>query len=110
MTTKYELEQKLEIHGLPEDATDRYMNGEVVTVVALPGYLPIAPLAYGVALKSGEVIPAISKFLRPYPPMLPNGRGDIDKKSTWAEFDKATGIVSAKVIIARPAADQGETE
>lgn len=93
---KYEIGDKVEVHGLPE--TESYMNGSIGIVVALPGYNNLSPDAYGVRFDSGprvgSTLPAITKFLRPYPPKLPNGRADVDKKTTWAEFDAMTGLRS----------------
>jgi hypothetical protein len=96
--TKYEMSQRVEIHGLPENAADAIYNGCIGTVVALPGYNTLAPKGYGVRFDSGihvgSIVPCIDKFLRPFPPKLPNGRGDIDKLTSWAEFDKVTGLES----------------
>lgn len=95
---KYELGDKVEVHGLPELGTESHLNGSIGIVVALPGYNNLSPLAYGVRFDSGpsvgSTLPAIDKFLRPFPPKLPNGRGDVDKKTTWAEFDAMTGLRS----------------
>lgn len=91
---KYEKNQRLEIHGLPQIGGDQCYNGSIVTVVLLPGYHPGAPKAYGVEFKDGMVRPAVEQYLRPYPPVLPNGRADIDTKVTWEQFDAATGIKS----------------
>lgn len=95
MTTKYEIGQKLEIYGLPDIGTEYTYNGEIVSVVALPGYNKQLPKAYGVLMRNGDVMPAIGKYLRPYPPTLPCGRGDIDQKTIWEEFDRATGLNSS---------------
>lgn len=96
--TKYEVGQRVEIHGLPEFSADAVHNGQIVTVVALPGYNSLSPKAYGVRFDSGpnagKTEPAIPKYLRPFPPKLPNGRGDTDKVTSWAEFDAMTGMRS----------------
>lgn len=91
---KFEVGQKLEIYGLPDIGGDFTYNGEIVVVVALPGYNKALPKAYGVLRKSGDVMPAVETYLRPFPPKLPNGRGDTDEKVTWDEFDKATNLKS----------------
>jgi hypothetical protein len=98
--TKYEMNQKLEIFGLPATSPGSVHNGAIVTVVDLPGYSVAAPHAYGVKFETGfnvgDVLPCSEHFLRPYPPKLVNGRGNLDTKTTWAEFDFATGIDSNK--------------
>jgi hypothetical protein len=93
MTTprRFEMNQKLELHSLAVEF-DIIRNGEIVTVLALPGYDPENPAAYGVLFKDGVLRPCIERFLRPYPPVLPNGRADLDQKSSWEQFQKATGI------------------
>lgn len=95
---RFELNDRVEIYGLPEFSADAIHNGVIGKIVALPGYNRLAKLAYGVEFttgpNAGQVEPCIEKFLRPFPPKLPNGRGDTDKVLTWEEFDKATGLQS----------------
>jgi len=93
---KFEINQKVEIYGLPEvpGAQSSY-NGSIGIILAYPGYHTVATEAYGVLLSNGAIVPCIPKFLRPFPPVLPNGRGDLDTKTTWADFDKATTLTSA---------------
>lgn len=91
----YELGDKVELHGLPEFQGEAMLNGRIGKVVALPGFDADFPECYGLEIPSIQlVVRAVPRFLRPYPPKLPNGRGDIDKKTTWAEFDAMTGLRS----------------
>jgi hypothetical protein len=86
----YEVGQKLEVYGLPVDGGDSAKNGEIVTVAKPKGYLPNFSQCYGVKFKDGKILPAIEKYLRPFPPSC--NRRDIDDGSTWDQFQKATGI------------------
>lgn len=90
--TKYEKNQKLEIFGLADQQA--VFNGSVVVVLTLPGLNPRFPEAYGVLLKNGDATLVHQDNLRPYPPSTPGGRKDLDQKTSWAEFDKATGLDS----------------
>lgn len=92
--TKYEKNQKLEIFGLT-DPNEKVWNGEVVIVLALPGYNKGFPEAYGVLAKDGLLHGVNPRNLRPYPPSIPGGRKDLDNKTSWAEFDKETGLDSS---------------
>jgi len=47
---------------------------------------------YLVMLDSGRMMVVAEEFLRPFPPVLENGRGDIDTKVSWESFEQATGI------------------
>lgn len=85
---KFVIDQKLEIYGLP--AISGMLNGEIVVVKYLPGHSLIVPEAYGVLRTNGEIVSAIERYLRPYPP--DKDRGDMDSPSTWEDFEKATGI------------------
>jgi hypothetical protein len=89
---KYELGQKLEIHSLPNIAELPSLNGSIVFVKSLPGTHAVFTGAYGVLTKEGKIEWVAERYLRPYPPELPNGRGDTDNKSTWEEFRKATNL------------------
>lgn len=97
---KFEMGQRVEIHSLPDFSADSVYNGTIATVVALPGYNTLSPLAYGLRFDDGpnvgKIEPGMPQFLRPFPPKLPSGRADIDKVSTWEDFDKATGLDSSK--------------
>lgn len=90
---KFELGDKAEICNVPPFPGERPLNGLTGIIVALPGYDQNFPECYGLEVEFG-IINANPKFIRPYPPKLPNGRADIDNKTTWAEFDKATGLDS----------------
>jgi hypothetical protein len=92
---KYQLEQKLQIHGLPPESADAHLNGTIVVVVARKGqFHKQLPVAYGILLPSGAVIGGIEKYLRPAPNVPPTSRGDLDRPTSWDEFDTATGINS----------------
>lgn len=93
--TKYEKNQKLEIFGLTAPHETMW-NGEVVIVLALPGYNTSFPEAYGVLARDGLLHGVHRNNLRPFPPTIPGGRKDLDKKTSWAEFDAATGLDSSK--------------
>lgn len=95
---KFAVGERVEIHSLPDFSADAIHNGVIGKIVALPGYNRLAKEAYGVQFDSGpdvgKIEPCLAKYLRPFPPKLPNGRGDTDKVLTWEAFDKATGLQS----------------
>lgn len=91
---KFEIGQKLQIYGCRHLVPDSILEGMIVTVKELPGYdgSKGEEGIYNVVTPGSVSIPVMERFLRPFPPILPNGRGDIDTKSTWPEFEAATGI------------------
>lgn len=103
---KFELGQKLEVHSIPEATEEYSLNGKIVFVTKLPGCSEKWPECYEVVFADRTKRLAFVKNLRPYPPSLPNGRGDCDVVTSWEQFEKATGIPRA-VILNGPA--HGET-
>lgn len=92
---RWEKDDKLEVHSTPYfDGVQSY-DGQVVTVLASPGYDPDFPQAYGVLFRDGILRPVHPRFLRSLPPVLPQGRGDLDVRSNWQAFDTATGLDSS---------------
>jgi hypothetical protein len=88
---KFEVGQRVEIHGLPDFSADCIYNGKVGTVVALPGFHPVFRIAYGVLIDGGVIEACIDTYLRPAPP---KDRKDLDVKTTWDRFDWRTGMKS----------------
>ena len=92
---KFELGDKVEVCNVPPYPGERSLNGMLGIIAGLPGYDHNYPECYALKVEFG-IINSYPNFFRPYPPKLPNGRADIDNKTTWAEFDKATGLDSRK--------------
>lgn len=90
---RFQVGDKLEIHSIPSFSSDAMANGEIVVVLEC---YPSTSY-YSVLFKSGLVRPCPEKFLRPFPPVLPNGRGNMDNQTSWEEFQKETGINPAAV-------------
>jgi len=88
---KFEVGQRVEIHGLPEFCTDAIYNGMQGMIVSLPGFHPRAKTAYAVLIDNVGIEAAIDMYLRPAPP---KGRKDYDNVTSWAEFDALTGVKS----------------
>lgn len=97
---RYTLGQRVQVSGLQDN---QQFNGQIVTIRSLPGTDPVILGAYVVVAKCGTVLAVIERFLLPYPPTLPNGRGDTDTPSNWLDFDKATGLKS--IVFRRGNAD-----
>jgi hypothetical protein len=75
-----------EVNVNPQNA----LNGEIVVIAKLPGYHHTYRSNYLIRFPNGREICASPDYLRPAPP--PKYRGDIDEKSSWDEWEKATGI------------------
>lgn len=89
--SRFVVGQKVYVSGLPQG--NQY-NGSVGIVMSLPGSVLDKLDAYTVSTPT-DLIAIVERNLSPYPPVLPNGRGDTDKPSTWAEFDRITGLRSS---------------
>lgn len=98
----YKVGQKVEVHSLPNIGDLQTLNGQLVIVECLPGYHERADFseAYGVRFKDGSLQAIHPRHLRPFPPM--RNRGDMDKPSSWEQFEKATGISPDVVKNGRP--------
>jgi len=103
---KFEVGQRVQIHGLPDFSADCIYNGMEGTIVSLPGFNPIAKKAYAVLIDGRGIELAIDTYLRLAPPQ---DRKDLDKKTSWAEFDATTGYRSIRFRRSNPGVS-GDTD
>jgi hypothetical protein len=88
--SRYKIGQELEIHSL-KGFGNAQENGRRVRVVKLPGFHPTYQSNYLVRyVDNSRELVAHPDYLRPPPP--PSNRGDMDKVTSWEEFESVTRI------------------
>jgi len=82
---KFSVGQKAEIYA-PVAAP--FFHRTIVTILTDEGH----DTTHLVQLPSGRMIPVAAEFLHVFPPILENGREDIDDPVSWVQFELMTGI------------------